>query len=44
MMMMLAQGTFWGDDPVSQFFHRYWIWCLLFVLVAIVGARQARKR
>jgi hypothetical protein len=44
-MMLLAQAqSFWGDDAVSRFFARYWIWLLLFVIVAIIGARQARKR
>ena len=44
-MMLIAQAhSFWGDDPVSQFFARYWIWFLIFVIVAVIGARQARKR
>ncbi|HZW53774.1 MAG TPA: hypothetical protein VFF00_07055 [Candidatus Elarobacter sp.] len=44
-MMTLAQAkSFWGDDPVSQFFAHYWIWFLVLVVVAIIAARQVRKR
>jgi hypothetical protein len=44
-MTILAQTkAFWGDDPVSNFFHQTWPLWALFLIVAIVGAYLAKKK
>ncbi len=40
---LLAQASFWGDDPISNFFRYYWIPILVIVIVVIVVSRR-RKR
>ena len=43
--MILAQTkAFWGDDPISNFFHQTWpVWALV-IIVAIVASNLAKKK